>query len=69
MNDVYEPVSVTMTPQQKSKIALFGRKMGYSSISASLRRIVDEWWELRGRQLVTTDELVLISPSVEVKDE
>ncbi len=69
MNDVYEPVSVTITPLQRQRIALFGRKMGYSSISAALRRIVDEWWELRGRQLVTTDELVLMSPSVEVRDE
>lgn len=51
--------TITMPPEQWKQVEALKRKMGYDSTAAALRRIVTEWWELRGKALVGTGELLL----------
>lgn len=52
--------SIALNPEQWKQVEAARRKMGYDSTSATVRRIVAEWWELRGQKLVGTGELLMM---------
>ena len=49
--DIVEPKSVTMYPIEWAIVGAFAKDMGYDSYSAALRRIVNEWAEMKKGQL------------------
>lgn len=46
-NNRVEPRNVTMYPGHWATVDAFAKDTGYPSTSAALRRIVDEWRELK----------------------
>lgn len=47
MNELVEPRSVSMYSLQWATVEALARDNGYPSVSAALRRIVEEWVEMR----------------------
>ena len=50
--ELVEPRNITMYPTHWATVDAYAKDMGYPSTSAALRRIIDEWLDLRTRQLV-----------------
>lgn len=50
-NELVEPRNVTMYPIHWATVDAYAKDMGYPSTSAALRRIVDEWIQLRHGQI------------------
>jgi len=46
-NRTAQPANVTMYPQQWATVRAYAKDGGYGSVSAALRRIVDEWLTFR----------------------
>lgn len=55
--DRVEPRNVTMYPRHWAMVDSFAKDMGYPSSSSALRRILDEWCDLKGKQLIDTRAL------------
>ena len=46
-DEKFEPRSVTMNPTHWATVDAYAKDAGYPSTSAALRRIVDEWTQLK----------------------
>jgi hypothetical protein len=46
-----EPRNVSMYPLDWATVEAYAKDMGYPSTSAALRRIVDEWKRLKGKEV------------------
>jgi hypothetical protein len=49
--ELVEPRNVTMYPIHWATVEAHAKDMGYPSVSAALRRIIDEWLQFKATQL------------------
>ena len=48
--DLVEPRNITLYPIHWSIIESFAKDLGYPSTSSAIRRIIDEWVQMKGNQ-------------------